>query len=179
MVFCVFLAGIGIVLNQFENIKKVMDVPNNLEVSRIFTGWADRALTGTIGESSTETLVVGLFWAIVGLAVYVFLRSLARIITDLDDDLDVSHYVWPKGANRYGPLKTFAEQTIFRLTAFVLLMLVFFGPLSAALHGPVLVDFLGPSKPLQYIVWFLAGFLVWHIITILLRLLVLKNRLFN
>jgi hypothetical protein len=177
MVFYVFLAGLTIVLNQFNFIKHFLELPQSLQVSRAVAGWADKVLTTTIGESRTEALVVGLFWALVGLVVYMFLRGLARFIIELDDDISVRRYVWPKGADRYRPLRILAEQAVFRLSALIALAIVIFGPLAAVLSGPVFIDFIGDNQVLQYVIWFLTGVLLWHIIVILLRLLALRARL--
>jgi hypothetical protein len=177
LVFYVFLAGLGIVLNQFDMIKKYLELPHSLQVTHSVTGWVDQILTTTIGESGTGTFVVGLFWAVVGLVVYMFLRALARLAVELDDNLNARGFVWPKGANRYRPIKIFIEQAAFRLVASIALLIFVLGPLAAVLRGPVYVDFLGPSEPLQYVVWFVAGLLSWHIVVVLLRLITLRPRL--
>lgn len=179
MVFCVFLSGAAIVLNQFESIKGFLELPRSFQLTRILASWADSLLTSTIGESRTETLVVGLFWAVVGLIVYMFLRSLARFAMELDDDLGARRLVWPRGTDRYLPLRQLAEQAVLRGVAVLLFLLVALGPLAAVVRGPILTGFLGPNKPLQYAVWFFAGILMWHILTVLMRLAALRARLFG
>ena len=178
-VLYVFLSGLTIVLNQFDLIQKYLQLPHDLQIVRTLASWADRALTNTIGVSSTETLVVGLFWAGVGLAVYFCLCGLSRLMIEFDDDLDVRGYVWPKGVNRDRPLREFAEKTAFRLIAIVGLLITVFGPLAAVLRGPLFVDFLGSNELLQYAVWFIAGFITWHVVVVLLRLIALRARLFG
>ncbi len=179
IVFYVTLSLLGIALNQFESIKKYLQLPHDLEVTKLLAGTANHVLTSSIGESRTETLVVGGFWAIVGLIVYLFLRGLSRLFVEFDDDLGVRGYVWPRGTNRYAPLKAFAEQAAFRLVAFILLFVVVIGPLAAVLRGPVFGGFVGSNMVLRYIVWFIVSVLVWHLVAVLLRLIVLKARLFG
>lgn len=179
LILYAFLAGLTIILNQFEAIQHFLQIPHNVELGRIFALWLDQFLSGAIGESRTQTLVVGLFWAVVGLVVYAFLRGLARLAVELDDDLSIQGYVWPKGTDRFLPLKLFLEQAAFRLVAIVGFVLLVFGPVAALLRGPVFVDFLGPDKTIQFIVWFVAGMLTWHALVILARLLVLRARLFD
>lgn len=174
-----FLAGLAIVLNQFDIVKQYLQLPHDFQFGHVVAGWADTFLTKTIGETRTETLVVGLFWAVVGMVVYLFLRGLARIAVELDDDLGIRGYVWPKGTDRYGPLRRLAEQFAFRLVAVVALIIVVFEPLAAVLRGPVFVDFLGPNHILQIVVWFVVAVIVWHVAVILLRLMTLRARLFG
>lgn len=174
-----FLAAAVIVLNQFEDIQRYLQVPHDVELGRILALWLDQVLSGTIGESRTATLVVGVFWAVVGLVVYMFLRGLAQLAIELDDDLDSRKYVWPKGTDRYRPLRIFLEQVGFRLVAIFSLIFAIFWPVAAILRGPILVDFLGPNKIIQLTVWFFASVLTWHIVIILVRLMLLRARLFG
>lgn len=173
----VFLAGAAIVLNQFDMIKKYLQLPHDFQLTHVVAGWADTLLTHTIGASRTETLVVGLFWAVVGLIVYMFLRGLARLAIELDDDLGVRGFVWPKGTDRYRPLRVLGEQFAFRLAALIGFILLIFVPVAAVLRGPLFADFLGPNKVLQFVVWFVASLLVWHLVVIALRLVMLRARL--
>ena len=179
IILYVFLAALNMVLDQFEMIKKVLQIPQNVEFTRMLASGADRLLSSAIGETRTETLVVGIFWAAVGLIVYVFLHGLSRIAVELDDDLVARRYIWPKGADRYAPLRVLEQQIIFRGAAIVGLIFVLFGPLAAVLHGPILKEFIGPSLIMQYVFWFLASVLTWHIVVILLRLITLRARLFG
>ena len=178
-VLCVFLAGAGMLLNQFDMVRAYLELPHDLRLTRLIAEWADTLLTATVGAERTQSLVVGLFWALVGLGVYVFLRGLAQIFIELDDDLEARRYIWPRGADRERPLHTLLHQVVFRGIAFIGLIFVVFVPLAAVLRGPVFVDFLGPGKLLQYVVWALASLLLWHFVVVLLRLVALRPRLFG
>jgi hypothetical protein len=142
-----------------------------------FTVWLEKFLNSTIGQSTTETLVVGLFWAIVGLGVYVFLRGIARFLTELGEGYEERSFLWPRGVNRNRPLVEAAELTVSRIVAFFGLMIVVFGLLTRVLSGPVWVDFIGPSTPIQILFWFPAGILTMHCCIVLLRLVVQRARL--
>lgn len=176
-IICVTLAVATLVLSQVESIRSFLLLPKNLEVFRTLAVGADTVLTSTIGESRTNVVVVGVFWAIVGLAVYLFLRGVARYIAELDDAVEVRHYVWPKGANRDSPLLTTLKRTLFRGLALVALLALVFGPLADTLKGPVLVDLIGTNQHIQNAVWFIASLLLWHAVVVLLRLVLLRQRL--
>ncbi|HEX8182972.1 MAG TPA: hypothetical protein VF575_05230 [Candidatus Saccharimonadales bacterium] len=179
IVFYVFWSVLAIALNQIDAIQKVLQLPRGLDFIGAIARFADRVLTSAIGESSTQTLVVGLFWAGVGMVVYVFLRALSKLVVELDDDIDERRYVWPKGMNRSGPLLIFIEKGILRTVAAIALILTIIGPLATVISRPVFTDFLGSNKPLQYIVWFISSVIVWHVVVVLLRLVVLRARLFE
>lgn len=179
LVIYVFLATVSIILNQFKEVKQYLQLPYELDLLRMIAGWADQLLNNTIGESRTQVLVVGLFWALVGFGVYIFLRGLARIFIDLDDSLEVRHFVWPRGGNREEPLHTLEQQVAFRAAACIIFLIFIFVPLAAVLRGPILTDFLGPNLALQYTVWFAASVLAWHVAVVLLRLIVQRARLFD
>jgi len=169
-----FLSLFAIIVNQFADIRSFLEVPHNVQLMRIVTVWIDQSLTNVIGKSRTETLVVGLFWAIVGLVVYMFLRGVAQFLMNLEENFTARKYVWPRGTNRYAPIKRLAEQAILRLGALVGFVFVVFVPLAAVLRGPVFVDIIGDSMPIQYVVWFVASYLSWHLAVILLRLVTLR-----
>jgi hypothetical protein len=175
----VFLAGAAMILVQFPYIQQYLQLPQDLHLTRTIAAWANHVLISTIGETRTQTLVVGSFWALVGLAVYIFLHGLAQIFTELDDDIEARHYIWPKGSDRDRQLHRLLEQAIFRGAAFIALILFVFLPLAAVLRGPVLVGFLGPDHMLQNIVWFILSVLCWHAVVVLLRLVSLRARLFG
>jgi hypothetical protein len=179
IVFCVFLALADMVLNQFESVKRVLQLPHSFDLWHIMTGWANDILIKTIGVNRTDVLVVGTFWGVVGLLVYVALRALARFFIEVDDDVSVRHFIWPKGADRTLPLRTLAVHTAFSVFAFIILVFITFGPLATVLRGPVFAGALGSNKAVQDIVWFITSVLMWHIFTIVLRLTVRRPRIFG
>ncbi len=176
-VVCVTLAIATLVLNQIEWIRTYLLLPDNLQVFRTVAGWVDVFLTKILGASTTNVVVVGAFWAIVGLGVYLFLRGLARYIMELDDSIEARRYVWPRGADRDRPLRVMLERTLFRLVALVLLLMTVFGPLASTLKGQMYADFFGPNENVVNLAWFLISLFWWHAVVVLLRLVLLKPRL--
>lgn len=174
-----FFSGLVVVLNQFGFVKDYLQIPRDFNFLRVITGWLDSALTALIGQSRTETLVVGLFWAFVGLGVYVFLQGMARFILELGDGIDARKYYWPKGTDRNRPLVEAAQRFAFRATAFIGLVFVVFVPLARLLDGPVWTVFLGPNVPFQLVVWFMVLWLTLHLCVVLMRLVALKPRLLD
>lgn len=179
VVLYTFFSALVVTLNQFSFIEEYLQVPNDFNFLRVITGWLDSLLTSLIGQSRTETLVVGLFWAFVGLGVYVFLQGVARFIMELGNGLDERSYYWPKGTDRNRPLVEAAQRTVFRSMAFLGLIFIVFVPIARLLDAPIGQVFFSESRPLQLAVWFVVLWLTLHLAVIMLRLVALKPRLFN
>jgi hypothetical protein len=174
-VFYTFASALIIFLHQFTFIEHYLQIPDNVNFLRMFLGWLDRTVTAIIGETRTEVIVVGLFWAVVGLGVYIFLLGIARFISDLSAGMDERRYVWPKGVDRNQALRQAIQRIIFRILAFDGLVIVILGPLSRLLNGPVH----GYTAPVKYIIWFVLLWFTMHLAVVLIRLTALKPRLFG
>lgn len=179
IVIVVTLTGLILLLPQIPLVSDYLQQNGNFDIFHWAARTLDHILTSLIGGSRVDVLVVAAFWAIVGLVVYAFLRGLARFISELDDDVVMRHYVWPKGMDRSRPLHVMLKRTFFRLVALIVLVIMLTGPLDAVIHGPVLVNFLGSNLVVQYLAWAVISLLVLHAATILLRLVALRGRLLN
>lgn len=173
-----FLAGLIIVLNQFSFIQQYLQIPQSVDFMRMFLNWLDHTVTSLLGDTRVETIVVGAFWAVVGLGVYVFLRGVARFISELEEGAEERSYIWPRGSNHNLALLEAIEHTVFRVFAFIGVVIMVFGPLARVLRGPVFLSLVGDKAVLKYVVWFLVTWLVLHIIIVFLRLITLRPRLF-
>ncbi len=165
-----------IVLQQFDSISESLEVPS-VNFLQTIVQWLDKFLNATIGQSTTETLVVGLFWAVVGLGVYIFLRGIARFLTEISESYEDSGNLWPRGVDPHRPIVEAAERIIVRIMAFLVLMVIVFGPLAAIFSGPIWVNFIGPNPWMQLLFWLPVGILTMHICVVLIRLVAFRARL--
>lgn len=179
MVLYISFAAALLVLHQFQIIQQYLGLPRNIEFARVVKSWLDLGLNSILGQGLTQTFVVGFFWAIVGLGVYVFLRGIMKVMFDIGEGIDQRGYVWPQGANRYQPLLNALQRISFRFVFAVALIFWMFQPLARILDGPVFVDLIGPSRILQYIIWFFVAVATLHVTVILARLFALRERLFD
>lgn len=170
-----FVAGLIIVLNQFSFIQQYLQIPQSVNFLRMFLNWLDRTVTALLGDTRTEAVVVGLFWAVVGLCVYVFLRGIARFISELEEGVEESHYLWPRGVSHYQALKHATEDVIGRIVAFIGLLIMIFGPLNHLLNRSVY----GLAGVEKYIVWFVLIWLSLHVCVVFMRLVAMRARLFG
>ncbi|MDB5182092.1 MAG: hypothetical protein JWP13_855 [Candidatus Saccharibacteria bacterium] len=170
-----FLSGLIILLHQFSAVKQYLQLPGDVDFIRMFTGWLDRTITGNVGESLTATLVVGLFWACVGMVVYAVLVGLARMLNELGEGFAQRGYLWPHGTTHNYRLKEAVERGVLRIAAFIGLVYILLGPLARLLQGSLLI---GPSA-LSLFIWFVCLWLSLHACVVLLRLIALRRRLFE
>ncbi len=172
------LAMLIMVLYQFGSIQQYLGLPRDIAFAQYVKNWLDETLYNTIRSGPTEAVVVGLFWAGVGLAVYVFLQGVSKSAFELEESINERHYVWPRGSDRNSPLLQVLERSVFQTVAGVLALFWFLQPLARVLDGPVFMASIGPNVLLQYVIWFLAIVLALHVLVVLLRMVALRRRLF-
>jgi hypothetical protein len=170
-----FGAGLVIGLHQLSSIQQYLQVSSDINFSHVFLNRLDGAVNTLLGQTRTDALVVGLFWAGVGLVTYVLLRGIAHFIADVEEGIDARRYLWPRGVDHNRALLEAFERVLFRILAFAGFIVVLFGPLARLLGGPLH----GESNPLNYVVWFVLLWLSLHLCVVLVRLTVLKLRLFG
>lgn len=179
MVVYVSLAGLIMVLHQFSSIQQYLGLPRNIQFAQFVKDTLDVVLNSSLGQGKTEVFVVGFFWALVGLGVYVFLRGVAKAMFDLGESLDQRGFVWPKGTNRYRPLLETLQRLVFRFVITLLILFWLLQPLARVLDGPVFASALASSNILLYVVWAAVMVLSFHVFIILVRLFALRARLFD
>lgn len=179
MVFIVSVALMLPVLHYFEVIQQYIGLSGSLNIGSILKGWLDTLLNSTLGQGFTETFVVGLFWAMVGLGVYIFLRGVMKLLFDISESMGERGYVWPRGADRHRPMVVAIERTSFQVVVALILFFWVVQPVVRLLEGPVFVDAIGQSMILQYIIWVVLTVLSLHFAVVLLRLVLLRERVFD
>lgn len=177
-----FLSLSVIVLHQFVVLRQVLAVPSQLHLGTLVVSTVSRWLDAVLGAGRTDTLVVGVFWGAVGLAVYVFLHGLAKVLREVGEDLEERTYIWPKNSDRNRPLENLARRLLFRLAVAGVMVVYVTHWLGNALRGPVLLDtglapWLTAHIWVEYAVWFVAEVLLWHGLVVLTRLLLLRERI--
>jgi hypothetical protein len=167
-----------IVVHQFANIREALGIPHGIDLQGLVGNGLNTAALHIFGADHTNTAVVALFWAVVGVFVYMLVLGITGALRELGTGLEEQTYLWPKGVNPHAPLKGFAERVGVHVLAFIILLLYIFLPLAIVLHGPLLLgSWLAGNSVLLHIVWFVLGTITWHGLTVVLRLLFLRERL--
>lgn len=133
----------------------------------------------TTGESPVSAVLLFLFWALIGLAVYYVVIGIAHALSEVRE---VRASISDVNANRASFLRTFAEKTGTRLLGLVLLftavalLLRTVLPYSLQLGQTLTLDIQSFGLLILSGVMLLV---VLHVITIAMRLIVLRPRLFS
>ncbi len=138
-----------------------------------------------VGDSIARSVVVAVFWASIGLLVYIMIWLLLNFSNELGNDLAVTRYMHPRNVDTNSPWRSYLSRVSFQITAlvvFIFYLNVSFGALipycgglfkSALMQWPSLVA-------LKYAVIGLASELVvLHVMILLIRTLMLRKRVFH
>jgi hypothetical protein len=180
----VLLSGLAMVRFHFTAIQKYLYVPSNLNVEGWLLGQVEHGFDVLFGADKTNTIVLALFWAVVGFFVYLFLRSLGTLFHEMGEDLEERRYIRPQGTDPNQRLRQFFERLLFQFIALILAFSYFSHIIVPLVHGHHFVSgdiwgWLGTSSIVHYVVWFFVLCLAWHGFVILLRLTTLRLRLFG
>ncbi len=179
VVWYLFFSGLVFSLHQLPAIQQYLRIPRDFNVARLLSSGLEDVLNSLIGSGRTAALVVGAFWAVVGLIVYLFLRGIAQFITELGEGMEQREFVWPNGTNRNRRLIEAGERVLFRVLAFAGLVFMVFVPGAHLLEGPIFVDWIGPDVFLRSVVWLLVSIFVLHICVVFTRLVLLRPRILD
>ncbi len=169
-----------IVIHQFSSIRHSLGIPGGIDIQHLLSSWLNSFVTHVFGQTHTNTAVVALFWAIVGVFVYVLVLGVMGSLRELGSDIEERTYLWPQGANPHSPLVGFFERAGVHVVALVILALYIFYPLAIVLHSPSFISgATAHSSLIVDVIWFVVGTIVWHGLVVVLRLLFLRNRIFG
>lgn len=131
------------------------------------------------GDSPINKILLFAFWAAVGLAVYFLAVGIVRAIGEVHELEEESGYLH---SDRRAIMHTFVTRLLIRLGALVLLLVVIWLYLQRVLPYVLSTTKLAgvtARSILSYVVGFLLLIVMAHIITMLLRALALRPRLFS
>lgn len=184
-VSCVFICILTFVLSNMAFFREFIGTPSNFSLKDTLLGSVSSILDRYAGQGITRTGVVILFWALVGLLVYAVIWVLMNFSDELGNDLAMTKYVHPRNVDTSSPLRDFIARTLFRVTILVLFALYISYFVTQLL--PIVVNrFIHAVKTwpsaeaLQFaIVGLLIELLMLHVLVVLLRFLLLKERIFG
>jgi hypothetical protein len=174
------LMVVTIIIHQFASIRSTVGIPGGINLQKMASSGLDGIVTLIFGQSHINTAVVALFWAMVGVFVYILVLGITGGLRELSSGIEERTYLWPQGANPHSPLKGFLERFGFHALGLIIVALYIFLPLAIVLRGPVLpASSLANSQLAMYTVWFVLGTITLHGLTVVLRFLFLRNRLLS
>jgi len=171
----------------FKSIKSVQSSQNTYIVNYVQLDF-NKFLTKLSNYSIVNNLVPILFWAFVGILVYIFVRLMVGDVDEFWYDLSKrKRFLWPNGAKPH-IIIDFFERVVIRFVVFIFLVIYFVHVVSPFFLGGVVVpDLFGDtlkknisnhiflSVPLFIILETIALFGI----VVILRLFLLKRRLLS
>lgn len=178
------LALITLALSNIDFITEFLLLPPDFSLKTAVLGSVEELLAQLFGQRTAATLITGIFWGVVGMIVYVLIWLFGNFSTELSNDLALSRFMHPRGADTYSPLKGFLFRLIFQFFIGVLvviylnLLITVMLPVWATRYN-IAVDMWPHAGSIWVILLTLATqVLALHLLTVLFRLLLLRKRIF-
>lgn len=185
IIVAVVLSMVTLLLHQVQNFQRYLNLPSNWHIGSVLLVLVNDFLLKLFGTSRLDTIVLSIFWVLVGLVVYLFLKATILFFVEMGQDITQSnHYVQPTNRGSRGETSQLVTYTFFRLTVLIITifyfvwMLTFFSRQSAS-NVTSFGHWLSNIPLLRGIIFFLLECFAWYVLTVLLRLIFMKNRLFG
>lgn len=124
------------------------------------------------------------FWILVGCSIYILGKLFISDLNNLIESVELRKFIWPNKNYHNNPLKLLIEQTILKITIAILLILYLFNIVGKVLiYQLQTINYALNRGIISYIiasvVWLVQYIFLSHILIILIRLFLLKKRLFS
>ena len=180
--FCVSVALF--ISSNIGVIRGYLSVPNDFYFNTLFVDFINNIVQKLLGREISASLSSGLFFGLVGLVIYSMAWLLANFSTELHNDLAVTKYVHPANTDTRSEIRDLVSKGVFRIS--IILLLVFYINLATSQLLPYWTETYQnainnwPSlAPLSTaLASLITQMLALHLLIILLRLVLLKKRLF-
>lgn len=185
LVIYLFVAISTLFISNVSFVRDFIYAPTDFSLWAIILDSINSLLDRFVGEGTARTVVVIVFWALVGLLVYSIIWIISNFSDELGNDLAMTKYVHPRNVDTTSPLRDFISRTLFRVAVLVLLVLY------AVLFWQALLPFCMDQFRQALDAWpTLASFkaaligiaaqvITLHIFVVFARLLFLKKRIFD
>ena len=188
LAICLFIALLTVVFYYlFKSVKAVDSTQNTYIINYVQVDF-NNFLKKLSSYSVVNNLVPVLFWAIVGILVYIFVRLMVGDVDELWYDISKrKKFLWPSGAKPH-IIIDFFERVLLRFVVFIALIIYLVHFVSPFFLGRVLVpQIFGTSMQnwlisypiISAFVFILLETIALYGVVVLLRLLLLRRRLLS
>ncbi len=183
--FYILITLLTVVIINTDFIRHYLLIPANFSLQTALLGSIEKSLARLVGDQMSATIITTAFWALIGIIVYVILKLFGNFSSELGNDLVITRYMHPRGADTYSPLKSFVLRILFHVFMAVLFVLYinFFIGQMVPFFSTTLATL--PSRWSDSSYLFTLGkvalieLVALHVFVILSRLLVLRKRVFG
>ncbi len=181
----VLMALALLAISNFNFISDFLLIPADFSFKEALLGSLENLLAELVGTQMAATLITGIFWGIVGMLVYVFIWLFGNFSTELSNDLAITKYVHPRGSDTYSPLKGLVFRLLFHIFTIVILLvyinvlITVFLPLWTTRYSGLIDLWPQQEAIIRASLAILSQVLALHILTIFVRLLLFRKRVFG
>lgn len=178
------IAILTAILANLSFINSSLSVPSDFHAGLLTANAINALLNKVLGQQVSASLASGVFFALVGLFIYVIFWLLANFSSEVGNDISVTGYVHPKGVDTQSPLRNFVSRTAFRASA-ALLLTFYVGLILTTLllawifrYQQVVAFWPNINHLINGVLTIIAQTFALHIFIVLIRMVLLKKRLF-
>lgn len=179
------LCALTITVSNASFFRDLVYLPKTFELKSAVLDSFNNLLVRLVGDSIARSAVVAIFWAVVGLIVYIFIWLSINVSSEIGNDLATTKYMHPRNVDTHSPLRNFLSRisfqfgALFVFVAYANLAIGVLLPYSGGLLRATMREW--PStQAIEYAVLGIVGELVvLHVFVILIRALVLRKRIFG
>jgi hypothetical protein len=179
------LSIVLLLLQQIPNFQPYLELPSNWHVGSIILVVLNDFLLKLFGTSKLDTIVLSIFWMVVGLVVYLFLKSAIAFCVEMAQDIDeTKNFVHPQQPNEASEFKQLITRGFFRLFVLIIAVFYFIWMVEFFAHGkaanvPIFGQWFESFPLFRDISIFIVQCFALYVFTILLRLVLIRKRLFG
>ena len=165
--------------------RDIIFVPQDFQIKTAALDSLSTLIEAVFGDQIARSGVVAIFWALVGLFVYILIWLGLNFSNELGNDLAVTKYVHPRNIDTHSPLRDLISKIIFQVVA--LFVLIFYINLMVGTLLPYIggmfktaVEQWPSAISTKYAIYgLLVELLVLHVFVVLVRVLTLRKRVFG
>jgi hypothetical protein len=180
----VLFAVLILLIRLLPTVQKHLNIPPSWHLGSVALTLINKFLVKLLGATRIDTIILSVFWMLVIFIIYVIVKFAVAFFLELGRDIaEERNYLHPRTDQPTNTTKSLIKRTLFQLVILIFTIFYLFWAIGFFLHGslvitsPSLAQWIGSLSVLKYIVSFIEECLALYGLTVLLRLLALRDRL--
>ncbi|HSX44801.1 MAG TPA: hypothetical protein VLF39_01655 [Candidatus Saccharimonadales bacterium] len=172
-------------LSNANYFRSFFDLPQNFHFKNALLDSINNLVQRFVGDHIARSAIVALFWALVGLLVYMVIWVMINYSDEIGNDLAVTKYMHPRNSDTRSPLRGLIVRIAFQVIALIILIIYLNMVINVIIPriGNLYRQSIHQWPSLQSVghgsLGLLCEFVALHLIILLARLLTLRKRIFG
>lgn len=185
LIIASFFTLMTLLVSNSTFFRDLIFLPTDLQIKTVVLDSLSNLIESVFGDQIARSGVVAIFWALVGLFVYILIWLGMNFSNELGNDLAITKYVHPRNIDTHSPLRDLASKVVFQIMA--IFVLIFYINLIVSFILPYIggmfrmaIEHWPTSLALKNIAYgVLIEIPTLHLFVILVRALTLRKRVFS